>query len=119
VPVGIFHLTGQQPFASTRRTNAVYFDYPWESYEQAKIALPTGFQIESLPATTRVERGPTVYESSATKQGNIVQLNRTLKMAAYYVPVEKYAALKQFYELIRAGDEQQAVLKASPVSDKH
>lgn len=119
VPVGIFHLTGQQPFASTHRTNAVYLDYPWESYEQAKIALPTGFQIESLPATTRVERGPTVYESSATKQGNIVQLNRTLKMAAYYVPVEKYAALKQFYELIRAGDEQQAVLKASPVSDKH
>ena len=119
VPVGVFHLTGQQPFASTRRTLAVYLDYPWESYEQAKVTFPSGLQIESLPPTTRVERGPTVYESSASKEGNMVQLNRILKMAAYYVPVERYAALKQFYELVRAGDEQQAVLKALSASDKH
>jgi transglutaminase-like putative cysteine protease len=118
MPVGVFHLGGQQPFASTRRTYAVYLDYPWESYEQVKLALPPGFQIESLPSSTKIDRGPTTYESSAAKQGSVVQLNRTMKMAAYYVPVEKYSALKQFYELIRAADEQQAVLKPFPPSDK-
>jgi transglutaminase-like putative cysteine protease len=114
IPVGIFHSSGQQPFSSTRRTYAVYFDYPWESYEQVKLAIPDGFQVESLPGNTKIDRGRTTYESSSSRQGSILQLNRTMKMAAYYVPLDKYPLLKQFYELIRAGDEQQVVLK--PVS---
>jgi len=118
MPVAVFHSSGQHPFASTRRVNPVYFDYPTESYEEVKLELPLGLQIESLPSTTRIERGPTVYESTSTKQGNVVDLKRTLKMAAYYVPADRYPALKQFYEQIRAADEQQAVLKLIPPTDK-
>jgi hypothetical protein len=118
LPVGVFHASAQQLFSSTRRANAVYFDYPWESYEQVKLALPSGFQIESVPNTTRIDRGATVYESSAAKQGNVLQLKRTLKMAAYYVPQDRYLVLRQFYEQVRAGDEQQAVLKLSSPGDK-
>jgi transglutaminase-like putative cysteine protease len=118
LPVGIFHSSGQQPFATTRRTHPIYFDYPWESYEQVKLTLPRGLETESLPSTTRIERGPTVYELTSTKQGNVVELKRTMKMAAYYVPADRYTALKQFYEKIRAGDEQQAVLKLTPPADK-
>jgi uncharacterized protein DUF3857 len=117
MPVGIFHSSGQQPFASTHRTHAVYFDYPWESYEQMKVALPPGFQIESLPGTTIVGRGDTNYESSAVKQGNVVQLKRTLRMAVYFLTVDMYPSLKQFYGLIRAGDEQQVVLR--PLAPPH
>lgn len=119
VPVGIFHQTGQQTFSLTRRTNAVYLDYPWESYEKAKVTLPSGFQIESLPAATKIERGPTVYDTSTTKAGNIVQLNRTLKMTVYYLPADRYTALRNFYEQVREGDQQQAVLKALSAGDKN
>jgi len=118
MPVAIFHSTGQQPFASTRRVNPIYFEYPKESYEQVKLELPPGMQIESLPSPTKIERGPTVYESWSTKQGNVVELKRTLKMTVYYVPAERYSAIKQFFEQIRAGDEQQAVLKLIPTTDK-
>ena len=118
LPVGVFHLSGQHPFASTRRTHPVYLDYPWETYEDVKLVLPPSMRIESLPATTRVERGSTIYESSAAQRGNIVELKRMLKMAAYYVPADRYSALRQFYEQVRAGDEQQAVLKLMPPSDK-
>jgi len=34
------------------------------------------------------------------------------------VPTDRYSVLKQFYEQIRAGDEQQAVLKLTPSTDK-
>ena len=118
MPVGVFHSSGQHPFASTRRTNPVYFDYPTESYEEVELELPPSIQIESLPATTKVERGATVYESSAAKRGNVVELKRTLKMTAYYVPPDRYSVLRQFYEEVRAGDEQQAVLKLTPPTDK-
>lgn len=119
MPVAIFHSSGQHPFSSTRRANPVYFDYPTESYEEVRLELPPAMQIESLPSTTRIERGTTVYESSASKQGNSVQLKRMLKMAAYYVPADRYSALRQFYEQVRAGDEQQAVLKLAASADKH
>lgn len=114
MPVAVFHSAGQNPFASVRRVNPVYFDYPAESYEEVKLELPPGVRIESLPATTKIERGTTVYESSAAQQGNIVELKRMLKMAVYYVPADRYSALRQFYEQVRAGDEQQAVFKLTP-----
>lgn len=118
IPVGIFHLGGQQRLSSTRRTYPVYLDFPWESYEQIKLALPSGFQVESLPPGAKIERGPTNFQSSAIQEGNVLGLNRAMKMAAYYVPVDKYQTLKHFYELIRASDEQQVVLKPAPSSDK-
>ena len=118
MPVAIFHSSGQHPFASTRRANPVYFDYPAESYEEVRLELPPGMQIESLPATTRIERGTTVYESSASKQGNFVELKRMFKMTVYYVPANSYPALRQLYEQVRAGDEQQTVLKLTPPTDK-
>lgn len=118
LPVGLFHSSGQHPFASTHRTHPVYFDYPWESYESVKLVLPSGMQVESLPATTRIDHGSTIYESSAAQQGNVVELKRILKMAIYYLPAANYPGLRQFYEQIRAADEQQAVLKLTPATDR-
>lgn len=118
MPVAVFHTSGQHPFASTRRTNPVYFEYPAEVYEEVKLALPPDIQVESLPGGTKIERGNIRYESSAVKQETVLQLNRTFKMTAYYVPPEQYLALRQFYEQVRAGDEQQVVLKPAPHADK-
>jgi len=118
MPVGVFHSSGQHPFASTRRTNPVYSEYPAEVYEEVKLALPPDIQVESLPTGSKIERGPVRYESSAAKQGNILHLKRTLKMGVYYVPPDRYLALRQFYEEVRASDEQQAVLKPVPPADK-
>ena len=127
LPMGVFHLSGQYPFASTRRTNPVYLDYPWESYEDVKLVLSPGMQVESLPTASKVERGTTFYQSTAQKdekQGNMLQLKRSVKMAVYFVPAERYSALRQFYEQMRAGDEQQVVLRVAhapdnPQSDPH
>ena len=117
-PVGVFHLNGQHPFASAHRIHSVYLDYPWETYEDVKLALPPSIHIEALPATTKIERGSTIYESSVAQQGNTVELKRVLKMSVYYVTADRYPDLRQFYEQVRAGDEQQAVLKLTPPSDK-
>ena len=117
LPVGIFHLSGQFPFTSTRRIHPVYLDYPWESYEDVKLVLPPDLQMESLPPASNVGRGPTVYQSSAqkdAKQGNVLELKRSVKMAVYYLAPEHYPILREFYQQIRTGDEQQVVLKLAP-----
>jgi transglutaminase-like putative cysteine protease len=118
LPVAVFHANGQNPFTSPRRTHPVYFEYPAEVYDDVTLVLPPGVRIESLPANGKFERGATFYESSAEKQGNTLRLKRTFKMAAYYVPPDRYQALRQFYEQVRAGDEQQAILKSLQPQDK-
>jgi transglutaminase-like putative cysteine protease len=118
MPVGVFHSSGQGTFTSTRRTHPVYFDYPWESYEDIKLTLSPGVQIEALPPNTKIPAGNTIYEFSVEKKDNILQLKRTLKMASFYVQQEQYPRLRRFYELVRTGDEQQVVLKPLDASGK-
>jgi transglutaminase-like putative cysteine protease len=118
MPIGIFHLSGQGTFASARRTHPVYLDYPWESYEEVKLMLPEGTQIEAVPAGAKVPAGNSLYEYTVEKRENTLQLHRTMKMAAYYVLQNGYPSLRRFYEQARLGDEQQAVLKQAAPSDK-
>jgi transglutaminase-like putative cysteine protease len=118
MPIGIFHARGQGTFAAARRTHPVYFEYPWESYEEVKLTLPDGAQIEALPSGVKVPAGTTLYESMAEKKENALQFHRTLKMGAYYVQQTAYPSLRQFYERVRTGDEQQAVLKGLAPSEK-
>jgi transglutaminase-like putative cysteine protease len=111
VPVALFHVSAQNPFASARRTHPVYFEFPYEVYEDVTLSLPPGTQVESLPPRAKIDRGLTVYESSAEKQGNTLHLKRTIKMQVYYLPVDHFQALRHFYEEVRTSDEQQAILQ--------
>jgi transglutaminase-like putative cysteine protease len=111
LPVALFHANAQNPFASARRTHPVYFEYPYEVYEDVTLALPPGIQVESLPPHAKIDRGLTVYEFSAEKQGNTLHLKRSVKMQVYYLPVDRFPALRHFYEEVRTSDEQQAILQ--------
>jgi len=111
VPVGVFQSGRQHPFASSRRTNPVYFRYPAESYDDVTLTLPANFQVESRPAYGKSERGFASYESSAEKEGNALRLKRVFKMKGYYFLADKYQDIRQFYERVRYADEQQATLK--------
>ena len=115
LPLGIFHSNIKNPFASVRRTNPIAFEYPYERYEEITMALPPDWQIESLPSRTILDRGAAFYESSVEKQGNLLRLKRTIKMQFYYLPADRYLVLRRFFDEVRTGDEQQAILK--PVQD--
>jgi len=118
MPIGIFHLGPQVSFAATARTHPVYFQYPWQSYEDVELSLPPGSQVEALPPRTRVPAGETLYESSAEQKENALRIQRTLKMAVFYLQQNYYPTLRRFYEQVRTGDEQQTVLKSLAVSGK-
>ena len=118
MPIGIFHLPPQVSFAATARTHPVYFQYPWESYEDVELSLPPGSQVEALPPSTRVPAGETIYESSAARKENALRIQRSLKMAAFYLQQNYYPTLRRFYEQVRTADEQPTVLKSLAVSGK-
>ena len=118
LPLGIFHANRQNPFITARRTHPVYFEYPYEFYDDVTLILPPNTQVESLPPHALIDRGLCVYEFSLEKQGNSLHLKRTLKMQAYFLPVANYLALRNFFDQVRANDEQQATLQPAKEAPK-
>ena len=119
LPFAVFHTNGQQAFTSARRINPVYFSYPAETYDEVTFVLPAGVEVESLPATQKVDHGAALYDLSIVKDNSLLRVKRSFKMTIYYLPVDRYAALRGFYEYVRTNDEQQAILRSAPVAAKN
>jgi hypothetical protein len=111
LPVGVFHAHEKNPFSSPNRTYPIYFGYPHESYEEVRIELPTGIDVESLPADTKADQGAFYYESSAKKDGNLLQLLRTFRVSGYFFVQGQHKNVSQFYSRVLEGDSQQAALR--------
>ena len=53
------------------------------------------------------------YEISRKAEGNLLRLDRRLAFEKYLIPTDSYSAIRLFYDSVRAGDEEQIVLKAT------
>ncbi len=119
LPLAVFHINGQNPFASVRRTYPIYFDYPTEAYDEVTFELPAGIELGSLPSNQKIDAGAAFYELSAVTENNSLHMKRLVKIEAYHVPVNNYPALRKFYENVRVNDDQQAILKPAQSASKN
>ncbi len=111
LPLGVLHMKEKNPFPSPRRTRSVYFDYPFESYEDIRIELPAGMQAEGLPESKKVIQGVVSYEFAAKSEGNLLQITRARRMGAYMINLTQYPSLRQYFDQVLAGDSQQVMLR--------
>jgi uncharacterized protein DUF3857 len=113
LPVAAFQLTRKHGFQTASRVHAVYFHYPYQRVDKLTLKLPPGYQVESLPAPAKHVTGFGRYEFSCENQASTLRLTRRLVVDGVYFRVQYYAALRDFFERVRASDEEQAVLRAS------
>jgi len=111
LPVGVFHSHDKNPFSSANRTSPIYFGYPHESYEEVRIELPAGIDVDSLPANTKADQGAFFYEFSSKKNGNLLEMMRTFRVSGCFYALEQYRNVSQFYSRVLEGDSQQAALR--------
>jgi len=109
-PMGVFHSNQSSPFASARRTNPIYFNYPQEEIEDVTVELPPGWRVESIRPLSQTDRKALYYEFSAKVEGNTVRFGRTLRFSGTLFEKELYPALRAFYDRVLAGDAEQMVL---------
>lgn len=112
LPISIFHLSSQHPFRHAQRMYPMYFEYPFQDQDDITIELPAGYSIESLPRGRKIGSNVLSYEVARENQGAKLRARRGLTVDVFYFPVDYYSALRQFYDEVRAGDEEQAVLRA-------
>jgi Domain of Unknown Function with PDB structure (DUF3857)/Transglutaminase-like superfamily len=113
VPLGTFHSVAGTSLSSATRVNPIYFDYPYESYDEITLELPTGFTIESLPAPQSIDREAGHYEIGGELRGTTLHLRRSFRLFGYTFPPTAYPSLKSYLDSVRSGDEQPATLKST------
>ena len=110
-------LTGQkQAFAQQQRKYPVYFRYAFAEIDNVKIKIPTGFSVENLPQQQDATLPYARYQALIKFEGQQISTRRALLVGQNFFPLNKYQELKDFFNKVEAGDEQQAVLHGGIVS---
>jgi hypothetical protein len=94
--------------------NPIYFWYPTREIDEVHLTLPSGLEVESLPPNDTVKLDYALFKTGQKQESaNSIAVHRDLVMAGVAFPVTAYPDLKTFYDKVRAGDDQQLVVKAS------
>jgi hypothetical protein len=112
LPISVFP-GDTNPFTHARRVNPVYFQSPYLDVDDIKIKVPDGLQVESLPNSREVPTQFADLKLSATKDGQMIKVNREVTMNGYYFRKEYYPSLREFLEKVKTIGDEQAVLRVS------
>lgn len=111
MPIEPFQMPQSRQFASEKRTNFVYFHYPYEEIDDIKFQLPDGYKVESIPPERNTDLKAVACEISAQAQGNSVEVKRHLSVHGVIFTKEEYPTLRRFFGMVKANDNAQVVFQ--------
>jgi hypothetical protein len=111
LPVGMFSAPEKRVFEHTERVHPIYFEYPFEKVDDVTISLPLGWEVSSLPPARNQDSKVVLYELKTEKDKSTLHVNRKLKVDLLLLEAKYYPALRNFFQVVRSGDEEQVVLQ--------
>ena len=111
VPLGFFSASEKHLFEHTNRTHPIYFRYPFAQLDDITLDLPLGWQVGSLPKPQVADAKVVVYNLKAENNKGTLHLTRKLSLDALLMDTKYYPALRNFFEIVRTGDDEQIVLQ--------
>ena len=79
--------------------------------DDVTITLPEGWQVSSLPPAQDEDGKAIGYMIKAENDKQTLRLSRRLRIGLILLEVKYYAPLRDFFQMVRKGDEQQIVLQ--------
>jgi len=111
VPVGLFSNTEKHLFEHSNRTHSIYFSFPFQKIDDVTVELPLGWQVSSTPTAQNQDLNVVGYTLKVTNNKGDLHLERRVNMQLVMVDIKYYPALRNFFQTVRTGDEQQIVLQ--------
>ena len=111
LPVGLFSATEKSVFDNAGRVHAVYFHYPYMKVDDVTIELPPGWKLGSLAKPIEEDVKAVAYVMKAEERNGTLHLTRTLRSDLVMIPKANYSALREFFQMVRTGDDEQVVLQ--------
>ena len=116
IPAAVFTAVEKHTFEHAGRVHPIYFEYPYEKTDDVTIEIPSGWHVGSVPAARDKDAHVAGYTLRVEQTDKTLHLSRTLKMNFLLVDSKYYGALRDFFEQVRTGDEEQIVLQPGTAS---
>ena len=111
LPVGLFSAGEKRVFEQEARVHPIYFDYPAQKEDDVNITLPAGWQASSVPAPKVDDAKAALYSLTVENNKQTIHLNRKMNIDLVILEKKYYPALRNFFQTVRTGDEEQVVLQ--------
>jgi len=108
---GIFGGDEKHVFEHADRVHPVYFHFPHVETDDLVVALPSGWKIETLPAPALEDHGLVVFKTKVMDDHGSLRISRTLRLNLLLLDTSYYPQLRDFFQYVRSGDEQQVLLR--------
>lgn len=115
-PNYLFRTLQKDAFARQERKYPVYFRYAFAEIDNVSVRIPSGLTMESLPQQQDASLPYARYQSLVKFEGQQISTRRALLLGQNFFPLEKYQELKDFFDKVQAGDEQQTVFQGGTQS---
>ena len=119
LPVGIFGGAEKHVFNNANRTHPIYFEFLSQKLDDITIELPSGWQITNLPKPLDKDLHVVGYGLSAENDKGALHLTRKFDISIITMDTKYYAPLRNFFQIVRAGDEQQVVLETGTAAARN
>jgi hypothetical protein len=119
LPVGFFSATEKHLFDHADRTHPVYFELPFQKFDEVTIELPLGWQVSSLPPAKIQDAKAIKYTLKADENKGTLHVTRALDVDILLVDTKLYPTLRSFFQIVRTSDEQQIVLQPGAAAAKN
>ena len=107
----MFTTREKRVFEHANRVHPIYFEYPFEKVDDVTVELPPGWQVSSVPKGQNQDGHVIVYTLGVEDKKGSVHVTRRLKVDVMLLEQKYYSALRNFFQIVRAGDEEQIVLQ--------
>ena len=116
LPPYLFQAKQKDAFKHADRKYPVYFPYCFSEKDVISIKTPAGYSIEGGPQTQQTKLGYAAYQNVGQFSNGQLVTQRNLYFNGIYIDLDHYPEVKDFFNKVQAGDEQQAVLRVGGTS---
>lgn len=113
---GLFTAVEKKLFEHANRVNPIYIYYPYEKLDDITIELPPGWQVGSVPAPQNQNGHVMTYSLQIDNDHGVLHLKRQLGWDFLMLDQKYYSALRNFFQVVRTGDDEQIVLQPGAAS---
>jgi hypothetical protein len=110
-PVGLFSGPEKHMYEHSTRVHPLYFQFMFEKTDDVRIELPLGWQVSSIPQVQNNDAKVVAYSLKVESDKGSLHLERHLRNNLTFLEQKYYGALRNFYQTVRSGDDQQIVLQ--------
>ncbi len=111
LPVGIFGAQEKRMYEHTTRVHPLYFHFMSQKVDDVTIELPLGWKVSNLPKPGDRDAKLLAYRMKADEKNGTLHIERHLRSDLVMLEPKYYPAVRNFYEAVRTGDEEQIVLQ--------